>query len=102
MATMWFSRAASPAVIERSTSVAQCFAGVFVDDGEDLDRSAVGGEPNWKSIAHTTLAEVVGTGGTVEDPTRLRRRRTCTRSPSRHSRWSFLWFTTQPWPRASW
>jgi hypothetical protein len=36
-----------------------------------------------------------GTGGTVEDPTRLRRRFTTTRRPSsHHSRWIFL---TQRW-----
>ena len=61
-------------------------------------------ESNWKSMAHTMFGPVAdGTGCTVEDPTRLRRRFTTTRRPSsRHSRWIFLWLTVQPSPRASW
>ncbi len=66
---------------------------------------------NWKSTAHTTFgastahttfgASAVG-ASTVEDPTRVRRRRCGTRSPSsRHRRWIFLWFTTHPSARAS-
>ncbi len=55
-------------------------------------------------MAHTMFGPVAdGTGGTVEDPTRLRRRFTTTRRPSsRHSRWIFLWLTVQPSPQAPW
>ncbi|AQA20549.1 putative integrase, catalytic region [Rhodococcus sp. MTM3W5.2] len=45
-------------------------------------------ESNWKSMTHTMFGPVAdSTSGTVEDPTRLRRRYTTTRRPSlRHSR----------------
>ena len=57
---------------------------------------------NWKSTAHTTFGASAVGASTVEDPTRLRRRRCGTRSPSsRHRRWTFLWFTTHPSARAS-
>lgn len=57
---------------------------------------------NWKSTAHTTFGASAVGASTVEDPTRLRRRRCGTRSPSsRHRRWIFLWFTTHLSARAS-
>ena len=46
---------------------------------------------NWKSTAHTTFGAPACGASVVEDPTRLRRRFTGTRSPSsRQSRWTFL------------
>jgi hypothetical protein len=55
---------------------AEAFTGVFGHNGDDLDRSAVGGGANWKSTAHTTFgASAVGGFGVVEAPRRLRRRR---------------------------
>lgn len=56
-------------------------------------------------MAHTVFGPVAdGTGGgTVEDPTRLRRRFTTMRMPSsRHSRWIVLRLTVQPSPQALW
>ncbi len=57
----------------------------------------------WKSTAHTLFgASAFGGFGVVLVPSRLCRRRCGTRSPSsRHSRWTFLWLTFQPSPRAS-
>ena len=58
-------------------------------------------ESNWKSTAHTRFgASAVMVSGAVEEPSRFRRRRCGTRRPSsRHSRWTFLWLTSQPSPR---
>ncbi|EYT51259.1 hypothetical protein D641_0100040 [Brachybacterium muris UCD-AY4] len=52
---------------------------------------------NWKSTAHTRFGATAAGASTVEDPTRLRRRRCGTRRPSaRQRRWIFLWLTAQP------
>ena len=82
---------------------AEAFAGVFVDDGDDLDRAAVGGgvelEVDGPDLVRGISLRPVGA---VEVPRRLRRRRCGTRRPSsRQSRWIFLWLTAQPSPRAS-
>jgi hypothetical protein len=61
-------------------------------------------ESNWKSTAHTRFgASALGLSAAVEDPSRLRRERIGTRSPSsRHNRCSFLWLTGHPSARAWW
>jgi hypothetical protein len=49
---------------------------VFIDDGDDLDRSTVGGGVELKSTAHTLFgASAAAIPVVVLAPTRLRRRR---------------------------
>ncbi len=65
--------------------------------------AALEADPTAAVVVNRAVPVADGTGGTVEDPTRLRRRFTTTRRPSsRHSRWIFLWLTCQPPSRASW
>jgi hypothetical protein len=96
VAVIRFSSVASTSpVMERSTSPPR-HHGCARQRPTDLDRPTVGGrvEPEVDG-PHTMFGPVAdGTGRTVEDPTRLRRRFTTMRRPStRHSRWIFLWLT---------
>jgi len=67
------------------------FTDVLIDHVSDLERDAVSGASNWKSMPQTLFGACAAIGGAVDVPARLR----CTRSsPSRHNRWTFLRPTT--------
>lgn len=77
----------------------EAFAGVLVVDRHDFDRAAVGGGVELDVDCPDPVRGPRRGGRAV--PVRWRRGRG-TRSPSsRHNRWIFLWFTSQPSPRAS-
>lgn len=70
---------------------AEAFAGVSSTIEQILNALPCSHTSNWKSTAHTTLGAYAAGASIVELPTRLRRRRCGTRSPSsHHNRWIFL------------